>query len=330
MTFNILIWNARGVANKSTQSTIKFLIKTHKISIMAIIEPLINPKPDFFSRMFGLQFKGVNENGQIWRFAENGMEADDWDISEQVLHTRISSDLFPIPLHLSVVYGKCSREGRLPLWDKLRELAVRMEGRPWLVGGDFNVFLSEEERQGSSKNRVREMVDFANTISDCQLLDLDTDGAKFTWARRNIFEKLDRALIGEGWQDLFATTRVTNLPRIMSDHGPQLIQCQLPGPPIRPSFRFQSMRIRHHSFLNEVERCWSEPSGEKGMLNLQLKMGRVKKCLKWWNKNVFGNVFEKVKQADLAAQEAHKNYENDQSPSSRMEINRTATELVLI
>ena len=329
MTFNILIWNARGVANKSTQSTIKFLIKAHRISIMAIIEPLIKPNPDLFSRMFGLQFKGVNDNGQIWLFAENGLVTDDWDSSEQVLHARISSNLFPVPFHISVVYGKCWREGRIPLWDKLRDLATKMEGLPWLVGGDFNIFLSEEERQGSNKNRSREMADFANAISDCQLLDLEADGARFTWARGSIFERLDRALIGEGWPDLFAATRVTNLPRVMSDHGPLLIQCQTPGPPIRPSFRFQNMWVRHHTFLEEVQKCWSEPMGEKGMLNLQLKLGRAKKCLKWWNKNVFGNVFEKVKQADMEAQEALKKFEQDQSPFLRMEMNRTSAELVL-
>ena len=44
---------------------------------------------------------------------------------------------------------------------------------------------------------------------------------------------------------------------------------------------------------------------------------------------MFGDVFEKVKQADLEAQEALKKFELDQSPISRMEMNRTATELVL-
>ncbi|XP_042029932.1 uncharacterized protein LOC121776834 [Salvia splendens] len=331
MPYNILIWNARGVANKSTQSTIKYLIKTHRISVLAIIEPLIKPKPDVFSRMFGLQYKGANENGQIWIFAENGTEMDEWDSSEQVLHARFLTDGLPAPFFLSVVYGKCSREARLPLWEKLRALAVKCESLPWMVGGDFNIFTSEDERQGASlrKSRTREMSDFVNAISDCQLMDLGADGAKFTWARGDTFERLDRALIGEGWLDMFASTRVTNLPRVMSDHGPLLIQCQLPGPHIRPPFRFQNMWTRHHSFLKEVEKSWIEATGAQGMVNLHLKLGRVKKCLKWWNKNVFGNIFERVKKADMEAQEALKRFEQDQSPCNRTEMNRTAAELVL-
>lgn len=74
-----------------------------------------------------------------------------------------------------------------PLWDKLRELAVRMDGIPWLVRGDFNIFLSEEERQGSSIKREREMVEFSDAINVCQLLDLGVDGERFTWARGKVF-----------------------------------------------------------------------------------------------------------------------------------------------
>lgn len=59
MSFNIVIWNARGVANVNTQSFIKRLVKDNNIIILAIIEPLTKPKPDFFSRIFGLQFRGL-------------------------------------------------------------------------------------------------------------------------------------------------------------------------------------------------------------------------------------------------------------------------------
>lgn len=109
---------------------------------------------------------------------------------------------------------------------------------PWLVGGDFNIFVSEEERQGSNKKRTREMADFAEVINDCQLLDVGAYNPKFTWARGDIFERLDKGLLGEGWMNLFEDTRMTNLSRILSDHCPLLISCRVPGPRIRPSFGF--------------------------------------------------------------------------------------------
>ena len=206
MSLNILIWNARGVANVNTQSIIKRLVKDNKISVLAIIEPLIKPRPDFFNRVFGLKFKGANCNGQIWVFVAKGLEVDSWDDSEQIFHGRFVSPVLPIPFYISVAYGKCSREGRRDMWDKLRDLAARLDGLPWLVSGDFNIFVSEEERQGSVRRqsrKAREMMDFAEAISDCQLLDLGADGPKFTWARGDTFERLDRVLFGEGWGDLF-------------------------------------------------------------------------------------------------------------------------------
>ena len=128
MSFNIMIWNARGVANVNTQSVIKHLIKEHRISILAIIEPLIAPKPDYFSNCFGLHFKQANCNGQIWIFAEQGIEVEDWDDSEQILHGRFSSSSLPSQFSLSVAYGKCTREGRIAMWNKLRKIAAKMDG----------------------------------------------------------------------------------------------------------------------------------------------------------------------------------------------------------
>ena len=238
MSFNIMIWNARVVANSNTHNIIKRLIKDHKISVLAIIEPLISPRADFFSRKFGLHFKGLNSNEQIWLFAEQGIEVDEWDDLEQILHARCVSSLLPTPFFISVAYGKCSRVGRIPMWNKLRSLAMKMDGLPWLVGGDFNIFVSEDERQRSSHNRTREMFEFAEAISDCQLLDVGADGPRFTWSRGEIFERLDRVLLGEGWANLFEASRA-NHPRFLSDHCPLLSSCRLPGLGARPPFHFQ-------------------------------------------------------------------------------------------
>ncbi|XP_047942726.1 uncharacterized protein LOC125189497 [Salvia hispanica] len=172
------------------------MVKDNRISVLAIIEPLIKPRPDIFSKVFGLRFKGSNCNGQIWVFVAEGFEVDNWDDTEQIFHGRFLTPALPAPIYISVAYGKYSKEGREGMWTKLRELAAELDGLPWLVGGDFNIFVSEEERQGSvrlQRRKVREMVDFAEAISDCQLLDLGADGPKFTWARGDTFERLKKA-----------------------------------------------------------------------------------------------------------------------------------------
>lgn len=42
-----------------------------------------------------------------------------------------------------------------------------MEDLPWLVDRDFNYFMSEDERQGSSSRTHLEMEDMENVIADC-------------------------------------------------------------------------------------------------------------------------------------------------------------------
>ncbi|XP_042035126.1 uncharacterized protein LOC121781455 [Salvia splendens] len=193
------------------------------------MEPLTTPNPDKFSRMLGLSFKGSNINGKIWIFVEEGMDFDVVDDSEQLLHGRFTCPRIPAPILISAVYAKCTRGERHALWEKMRDTTQVSEGLPWFIGGDFNAILSSRDRLGSDTNRQAEMVDFAEAIEDCRLLDPGYDGSEFTWAKNGLMERLDRVLISETTSQMFDAIRVTNLPRIASDHGPLLVRSRLPN-----------------------------------------------------------------------------------------------------
>ncbi|XP_042027203.1 uncharacterized protein LOC121774382 [Salvia splendens] len=129
------------------------------------------------------------------------------------------------------------------------------------------------------------MIDFAEAIEDCRLLDPGFDGADFTWAKNGLFERLDRILLSETWSRMFDATRVTNLPRISSDHGPILVRCKMRNNHIGGrAFRFQNMWIRHEGFTDLVHGDWTQPMRAAGLLNLQIKLSIIKKTLKRWNK----------------------------------------------
>lgn len=56
-----------------------------------------------------------------------------------------------------------------------------------------------------------------------------------------------------------------------------------------PSFKFQHMWVSHPSFLSCVDQAWGGNMLEgSALLNLMLKLKRVKAALREWNKNVFG------------------------------------------
>lgn len=103
----------------------------------------------------------------------------------------------------------------------------------------------------------------------------------------------DWILLGEHWTTVFEATRVPHLPRISSDNAPFLVRCQALLQIPRPSFRFQNMWTRHHSFKEDISRAWEADTRFFGMLNIQFKISRIKDFLKRWNRDVFGNIFER-------------------------------------
>ncbi|XP_042051496.1 uncharacterized protein LOC121796781 [Salvia splendens] len=251
------------------------------------MEPLVDPNPDKFSKVLGLHCKGSNANGKIWSFVEEGMDFEVVDDSEQLLHGLFTCPRTPTPILISAVYAKCSRGERLALWEKMRELTQVSEGMPWFIGGDFNTILSAGDRMGSDTNRLAEMVDFAEAIEDCGLLDPGYDGSDFTWAKNGLLERLDRVLINEVASQWFEAIRVTNLPRIASDHSPLLVRCKMPNTPGGgKAFRFQNMWVRHEGFNELMREDWGTPTEAAGLLNLKLKLARIKRTLKRWNREM--------------------------------------------
>lgn len=320
------------MANANTQSVLNHLIVTYKLTFVAIIEPLNLPRPEI-CRLVQLEFKGSNSNNKIWIFAERSWSIETLLDSDQVMHVRVTTETLKNQFFVSAIYGKCSRRGRLSLWESLRDIADTMEGEPWIVGGDFNIYLNEQERRGGtaeiSQGKTGEMLDFVEAINDCHLVDPGFDGSLFSWARGDLFERLDRVLINEGWSIGFAITRVTVLPRVVSDHGPLLVRCLETETRMRAPFRFQNMCTRHHQFMEEVRKLWSEETEAHGMRNLHLKLNNVKKGLKRWNKEVFGNIFVRLRNAEARAAETQQMFEEVPSPANREQQNRCAAEYLL-
>ena len=68
-------------------------------------------------------------------------------------------------------------------------------------------------------------------LDECNLLDLNYSGNKFTWSRtylngRMVWERLDRAVGSVDWYDLFPATCVHSLTCVSSDHSPICIRLE--------------------------------------------------------------------------------------------------------
>ncbi|XP_042016353.1 uncharacterized protein LOC121764387 [Salvia splendens] len=89
------------------------------------------------------------------------------------------------------------------------------------------------------------------------------------------------------------------------------------------------MWVRHETFRGEIARIWEAETRYNGMMNLQLKLIRTKKFLKVWNREVFGNIIQNLKDAEQAVLEAQILYDTDPTPAHRAEFSRVSAELII-
>ncbi|XP_075496416.1 uncharacterized protein LOC142533498 [Primulina tabacum] len=223
---NFLIWNVRGLRSSESQQRLHAHVKDKRVKILAILEPMIDLDVRFMTRRFGFSRVISNSSGHIWVFFAEDVMVECLFDHTQFLHFRVSATFLPTTVFCSFVYAKCDYIERRQLWNSLHQ--VKPAQGPWLVGGDFNVVRNSSECLGSS--------------------DAGFEGSTFTWTNKTIWKRLDRVFVSVDWGDHFHSIRVEHLIRTVSDHCPLFVSVPVfaSGP---SSFRFQSMWLRHHGFL---------------------------------------------------------------------------------
>ncbi|KAH0656867.1 hypothetical protein KY290_032529 [Solanum tuberosum] len=219
------------------------------------MEPFQNPSElDDYKRKLGFEHAGVNSSGKIWFFWRTIWEGNILlDTVQQItIKFKIENNFFII----TVVYARCNALDRLELWEELEELA-RSQQCPWVVGGDFNVILNEEEKLGGLAFTQNEALEFASCINACALTEVRTSGSKYTWWNGRIeedciFKRLDRILVNQEFMDLFPTSEVHHLIRQGSDHAPLHMTSSSREEMFIKPFRFLNFWSKHKHFKQVV------------------------------------------------------------------------------
>ncbi|XP_028104824.1 uncharacterized protein LOC114303878, partial [Camellia sinensis] len=166
------------------------------------------------------------------------------------------------------VYAPNVVDRRRKLWDTLVRLKSTFS-KPWCLGGDFNEIRCVGERIGCSR-RDRGMKEFNSFIESCELSKVPLLGRKYTWcsAQEGVkWSKLDRFLANPEWLEVLKL-KLWGLPRILSDHCPLILMDEERDRGPRP-FRFINAWLLHHQ-----------------------------EALRKWNREVFGDVSAKLKDAE--------------------------------
>lgn len=180
---------------------------------------------------------------------------------------------------VSLVYARCNAPERSELWDDLENFHPL--GCPWMVGGDFNVILNEEEKLGGLDFTQQEAIDFSQCMSVCA--EVNFTGSKYTWpsGRTNevcIFKRLDRVLVNMEFNVVFPTVKVHHLIHRGSNHAPLDVICNSEVRFLNKPFCFLTFWCNHKNFNEIVKRNWRVDFKGCPFLELYAKMKRVKKA----------------------------------------------------
>jgi len=252
-----LFWNIRSVRTHNAFHRVQMLHRHHKFFLIALLEPFQDVRQiQKYKRRLGMQYVNYNANGQIWIFINEQIQVGVVSDSDQQLSLQLTM-ADGRQFLVTVIYAKCSAAERLMLWDDLYALYDNYS-MPWLVGGDFNVILSEEEKIGGLPVYPQEYEDFSFCINSCELGDVSFVGSPFTWWNGRadsecIFKRLDRVVVNQSLQELMGRVDLQHLARTGSDHAPVLMTCKrVTSELISKPFRFMKFWTLREDFMDVI------------------------------------------------------------------------------
>ncbi|XP_028055196.1 uncharacterized protein LOC114259389 [Camellia sinensis] len=253
---------------------------------------------NFFNRLGFIASTIVDPIGRVggiwivWDTNQVNVRAS--SVNSQAIHATIHKEDYDKWV-LAAVSASPNPVVREQLWDDLEAVAINMS-KPWLVANDFNDYANQGERRSFNPrhNAVRNQK-FLDRVNNCILIDLGSFCPKMTWTNNrqglaNTMERLDRAMSNSEWQTMFPEATVRVLPRTYSDHSPLLVYTQgmhTLNPLIRP-FRFEAAWITYPGLLDVIKSSWSDMNQ-----NLIDSTAEFTCRVKEWNKEVFGNIFQR-------------------------------------
>ncbi|XP_059285190.1 uncharacterized protein LOC132038554 [Lycium ferocissimum] len=261
---NASIWNIRSVNTVEAFPRLIKLKHKYNLGFIILLEPFQQPdKIEEYRRRLGMQIALANVSGKIWIFVDDLFEVETVTDHMQHITFKLKSNGLQEDIVITIVYTRCTQRERLELWDSLEDIATNMNmNRPWMIGGDFNVIMSEEEKYRGLAVGANETQDFNLCMQNCEMQDFGFKGSKYTWWNGQsgeycILKRLDRCLGNLKIQQMYPGIEVKHLIKIGSDHAPLLISYAGNNMPIKKPFKFLNFWVKNETFLDVVKAQWT-------------------------------------------------------------------------
>ncbi|XP_050217707.1 uncharacterized protein LOC126668560 [Mercurialis annua] len=165
----------------------------------------------------------------------------------------------------------------------------------WLVQGDFNAVMGDNDRMGGNELDNEHALEMVNCMSTAGLAEIRSIGCYYTWNNnqlddKRVWRKLDRILsngLNEELQDSFYEA----LPCGISDHSPILMKTQKRGSQnAKRNFKFFNYWTTNPEFREIVMEEWSKEVSGHTMFRIVKKLKAISYRLRNLNRKHYSDI----------------------------------------
>jgi hypothetical protein len=174
-----------------------------------------------------LVLPGKGKGGGLALFWDDNVSVELKKIEPHFIDVNIVFPPFAIKWRCTFVYGEARVQDRHLMWELLKRIKPLGFG-PWLMMGDFNETMWQHEHFSASRRGEKQMRDFRDVLSECNLHDLGYHGLPWTYdnkrdGSKNVKSRIDRAVACPTWSNAFPEASVQHNASFRSDHLPILL-----------------------------------------------------------------------------------------------------------
>lgn len=309
MDCKIGTWNIRGLGKLTKQNEVKKLIRNEQLSVCAVLETHL--KKDrigkICDRMFGnwswqhnldVSIKGCRI---IVGWNSSCVQCHLVQSTRQTMLYLVEVIKTNVKFFCTFIYAANHGRDRKELWKDLNLYSRIVMNEGWVMMGDMNVILNNNEHSEGVSSATQDMKDFQECVNDIEMVDICSSGFQYTWTKSllnpnaTVLKKLDRVMCNSTFLTNHNFANAVFLPYGISDHSPAVLCCPGVIKKVHKSFRMANYITDKDEFGDIVKEVWKEDFQGYEMYKMVHKLKALKPHLNKLNwKN--GNLFDKVEE----------------------------------
>ena len=302
---SILSWNCQGAGSTETVQFLRALRRKYYPDLVFLMETkqkydyIVGLKKQLgYDHVFTVEPEGLS--GGLALLWKDNFQVSVLSSDKRIIDLKVT--VGSTSCYISCVYGDPVMARRQIVWDRLVNLGLRRDAA-WLLVGDFNELISNDEKSGGAIRNESTFWNFRNMVQNCKLKDLRYSGNCLSWAGKReqgwVQCRLDRSFGNGDWFSLFPRSNVEYLDLWASDHRPIRVCFALERDnPVKGRFFFDKRMLSREGFEDLVRLSWNGGSG-----NQSCTMERIQRCrqnIMTWRKKSDMNSRDKITRLRVA------------------------------